>query len=304
MKRYCFAIVVCAAIALMLIVTGLRVEAAQPHEVQLLWPEGAPDAKGTADGDKPDLTIYLAPKDKANGAAVVIFPGGGYGHLAMDHEGHQIAEWLNSFGVAGFIVKYRHSRSGAGYRHPAPLQDAQRALRTVRNGAKKWNIDPDRIGIIGFSAGGHLASSLGTHFNQRYSDVKDDIDRVSCRPDFMILMYPVISFTESFTHKGSRSNLLGENPDPQLVENLSNEKQVTPETPPTFLVFGNDDKVVPVENGVAFFMSLKKANVPAEMHIYEKGRHGFGLGVGAGPVSSWPLRCTEWMKNRELLNKN
>ena len=301
----CFRMIfVCAAIAMMLTATGPRAEAAEPHEVILLWPDGAPGAKGIADGDKPSITIYLPEKDKATGAAIVIFPGGGYGHLAMDHEGHQIAEWLNSFGVAGFIVKYRHSRSGAGYRHPAPLQDAQRAIRTVRSGAKQWNIDPDRIGIIGFSAGGHLASSLGTHFNNRYSKAKDEIDRVSCRPDFMVLMYPVISFTESFTHKGSRRNLLGDNPDTELVENLSNEKQVTAETPPTFIVFGDDDKVVPVENGVAFYMGLKKAKVPAEMHIYEKGRHGFGLGVGAGPVSSWPLRCTEWMRGRGLLNKN
>jgi len=302
----CFRMIfICAAIAMMLVPTIPQAGAADsPHEVKLLWPDGAPGAKGIADGDKPSITIYLPEKDKANGAAVVIFPGGGYGHLAMDHEGHQIAEWLNSFGVAGFIVKYRHSRSGAGYRHPAPLQDAQRAIRTVRSGAKQWNIDPDRIGIIGFSAGGHLASSLGTHFNNRYSEAKDEIDRASCRPDFMILMYPVISFTEPFTHKGSRRNLLGDNPDPELVENLSNEKQVTAETPPTFIVFGNDDKVVPVENGVAFYMGLKKAKVPAEMHIYEKGRHGFGLGVGAGPVSSWPLRCTEWMRGRGLLDKD
>ena len=303
MNRHFRVIFVCTAIAITLVAAGPRAKAAEPHEVILLWPDGAPGAKGIADGDKPSITLYLPEKDKATGAAVVIFPGGGYGHLAMDHEGHQIAEWLNSFGVAGFIVKYRHSRSGAGYRHPAPLQDAQRAIRTVRSGAKQWNIDPDRIGIIGFSAGGHLASSLGTHFNNRYSEAKDEIDRASCRPDFMILMYPVISFTEAFTHKGSRRNLLGANPDPELVENLSNEKQVTAQTPPTFIVFGNDDKVVPVENGVAFYMGLKKVGVPAEMHIYEKGRHGFGLGVGADPVSSWPLRCSEWMRGRGLLNK-
>ncbi|MCP4607889.1 MAG: alpha/beta hydrolase [Planctomycetes bacterium] len=303
MNPYFRLILVCAAIATVLTVTAPRAEGADSHEVRLLWPEGAPGAQGSADGDKPSLTIYLPAKDKANGSAVVIFPGGGYGHLAMDHEGHQIARWLNSFGVAGFIVKYRHSRSGAGYRHPAPLQDAQRAIRTVRAGARKWNLDPDRIGIIGFSAGGHLASSAGTHFKQRYSEVKDEIDHVECRPDFVILIYPVVSFTESFTHKGSRRNLLGENPDPELVENLSNEKQVTSETPPTFLVFGDDDKVVPVENGVAFYLGLKKAKVPAEMHIYENGRHGFGLGVGAGPVSSWPLRCSEWMRGRGLLDK-
>lgn len=303
MSRYFKVIFVCAAIALTSTAMVSRAGAAASHEIRLLWPEGAPCVKGTEDGDKPSLTIYLPPKDKANGAAVVIFPGGGYGHLAMDHEGHQIAEWLNSFGVAGFIVKYRHSRSGAGYGHPAPLQDAQRAIRTVRSGAKEWNVDPNRIGIIGFSAGGHLASSAGTHFQNRYSDIKDEIDRVSCRPDFTILMYPVISFTESFTHKGSRRNLLGESPDAELVANLSNEKQVTSETPPTFLVHADDDKGVPPENSIAFYLALKKANVPAEMHIYEKGGHGFGPGLGKGPVASWMRRCADWMKTRGLLEK-
>ncbi len=303
MNRYFRVIFVCTAMAIVLTGAAPQAQAADSHEVKLLWPDGAPGAKGTADGDKPDITIYLPARDKANGAAVVIFPGGGYGHLAVDHEGHQIAEWLNSFGVAGFIVKYRHSRSGAGYGHPAPLQDAQRAIRTVRAGAKERNVDPNRIGIIGFSAGGHLASSLGTHFHNRYSEAKDKIDRASCRPDFMILMYPVISFTEPFTHKGSRRNLLGENADPELVENLSNEKQITAETPPTFLVFGDDDKVVPVENGIAFFLGLKKAKVSAEMHIYEKGGHGFGPGVGKGAVSSWMLRCSDWMRGRGLLDR-
>lgn len=303
-SRYSRVILACVVVAILSASAVPQTEAADSHQVRLLWPDGAPGAKGKDDGDKPNLTICLPAKDKANGAAVVIFPGGGYGHLAMDHEGYQIAEWLNSFGVAGFIVKYRHSRSGAGYGHPAPLQDAQRAIRTVRSGAEQWNVDPNRIGIIGFSAGGHLASSAGTHFHQRYSEIGDEIDRASCRPDFMILIYPVISFTESFTHKGSRRNLLGENPDPELVENLSNEKQVASETPPTFLVFGDDDKVVPVENGVAFYLGLKKAKVPAEMHIYEKGRHGFGLGGGAGPVSSWPRCCSEWMRTRGLLKKS
>jgi acetyl esterase/lipase len=174
----------------------------------------------------------------------------------------------------------------------------------VRNGAKRWNLDPDRIGIMGFSAGGHLASSAGTHFQQRYSEVKDEIDRAGCRPDFMILMYPVVSFTESFTHKGSRKNLLGDDPDESLVENLSNEKQVTSETPPTFLVHADDDKGVPPENSIHFYLALKKAKVPAEMHIYEKGGHGFGPGAGKGAVSSWMLRCSDWMRGRGLLDKS
>jgi len=277
-------------------------QAATSHEVKLLWPNGAPGAKGTDEGDKPTLTIYLPDKEKATGAAVVIFPGGGYGHLAMDHEGIQIAQWLNSIGVAGFILKYRHSNSGAGYGHPAPLQDAQRAIKTVRSRAKQWGVSPDRIGIIGFSAGGHLASSAGTHFQNRYSEPVDEIDRCSCRPDFMILMYPVVSFTEWYTHKGSRRNLLGDNPDADLVENLSNEKQVTPETPPTFLVHADDDNGVPSENSVAFYLALRKAKVPAEMHIYEKGGHGFGPGLGKGACSSWMVRCADWMKGRGLLD--
>ena len=294
---------VCVITALMFTVTIPAAKAADSHQVELLWPDGAPGAKGTADGDKPSLTIYLPDKEKATGAAVVIFPGGGYGHLAMDHEGHQIAQWLNSIGVAGFIVKYRHRNSGAGYGHPAPIQDAQRAIRMVRSRAKEWGVDPGRIGIIGFSAGGHLASTAGTHFNTRYSEPVDEIDRSSARPDFMILMYPVISFTEWYTHKGSMVNLLGKNPDKDLMESFSNEKQVTPETPPTFLVHADDDKVVPSENSVAFYLALRKAKVPAEMHIYEKGGHGFGPGVGKGACSTWMALCANWMKGRGLLNK-
>lgn len=293
----------CAITSMLFIVTIPAAKAADSHQVELLWPNGAPGAKGTADGDKPSLTIYLPEKEKATGAAVVIFPGGGYGYLAMDHEGHQIAQWLNSIGVAGFIVKYRHRNSGAGYGHPAPIQDAQRAIRMVRSRAKEWGIDPGRIGIIGFSAGGHLASTAGTHFNTRYSEPVDEIDRSSCRPDFMILMYPVISFTEWYTHKGSMVNLLGKNPDKDLMESFSNEKQVTPETPPTFLVHADDDDVVPSENSVAFYLALRKAKVPAEIHIYEKGGHGFGLGVGKGACSSWTARCADWMKGRGLLDK-
>lgn len=293
-----------ALVCIIIAIASITSAAAQsPHEVVLLWPDGAPGAKGSDDGDKPSLTIYLPAEEKANGAAVVICPGGGYGHLAMDHEGHQIAQWLNSLGVAGFILKYRHSRSGAGYGHPAPLQDAQRAIRMVRSRAKQWNVDLRRVGIIGFSAGGHLASSAGTHFQMRYSEARDAIDKFSCRPDFMILGYPVISFTEWFTHSGSRKNLLGNDPDPKLVENFSNEKQVTSETPPTFLVFADDDKVVPVENGIYFYLALRKAEVPAEMHIYEKGGHGFGPGVGKGACSSWMPRCADWMKGRGLFEK-
>jgi acetyl esterase/lipase len=269
--------------------------AAEP-KVELLWPNGAPGAKGDAEGDKPTLTIYLPPQEKATGASVVICPGGGYGALAMDHEGHQIAQWLNSFGVAGFIVKYRHRNSGAGYGHPIPLLDAQRAIRTVRSRAQEWGVDPSRIGILGFSAGGHLASSAATHFNDSFGEPKDQIDRVSCRPDFAVLIYPVIAFGEPFTHMGSQKNLLGPNADAALVEKMSNEKQVTPQTPPTFLVHTWEDTAVPAENSIYFYLALRQAKVPAEMHIFLKGQHGFGLGQKVGAASAWPGLCQKWME--------
>jgi acetyl esterase/lipase len=269
--------------------------------VEMLWPNGAPDAKGEQDGDKPTLTICLPNKDTAIGTAIVICPGGGYGHLSMDREGQQIADWLNSIGVAGFILKYRHG--GVGYGHPAPLQDAQRAMRIVRSKAKQWNINPERIGIMGFSAGGHLASSAGTHFQNNYYEPNDAIDKASCRPDFMILLYPVITMEDTYTHKGSKRNLLGENPDPKLVESLSNEKQVTDKTPPTFLVHSSEDKTVPVENSIFFYLALRKAGVPAEMHIYQNGSHGSAIEKKYGVISTWPERCAEWMKIRGLLKK-
>lgn len=279
------------------------VEMPTANTVEPLWPNGAPLAKGDADGDIPSLTVYLASPEKATGAAIVICPGGGYGALAMDHEGHQIAQWLNSLGVSGFIVKYRHRNSGEGYGHPAPLLDAQRAIRIVRSRSKQWGTDPNRIGILGFSAGGHLASTAGTHFDAGKPDAKDPIDRVSCRPDFMVLIYPVISLTESWTHNGSKQNLLWPNPDPNLVEYLSNEKQVTSQTPPTFLIHTDEDKAVPVENSIYFYLALRKAGVPSEMHIYLKGQHGFGLGKEGVAVADWPKRCAEWMQTRGLLQK-
>jgi acetyl esterase/lipase len=303
MNRYFYLILAFAIIGISTTATVAAEQPAVSNKTVLLWPEGAPGAKGDEDGDKPSLTICLPPKEKATGTAVVICPGGGYGHLAMDHEGHQIARWLNSLGVAGFILKYRHRNSGAGYGHPAPLNDAQHAVSTVRSRAKEWNVNPDRIGILGFSAGGHLASTAGTHFHTGKPDAKDPIDRVSCRPDFMVLIYPVISMIEWCAHSGSRRNLLGNNPDEKLVENLSNERQVTSETPPTFLIHTYEDKGVPAENSIYFYLALRKAKVPAEMHLYQKGPHGFGLGWNHGAVSSWPKRCEEWMRGLGLLDK-
>lgn len=281
---------------LLLPVLGL-LQAAEP-KVDLLWPGGAPGAVGTEDLDKPSITTYLPPAEKAQHSAVVICPGGGYAHLAMDHEGKQIAEWLNARGVAAFIVKYRLAPR---YHHPAPLEDAQRAIRTVRSRAAEFDIAPDRIGIWGFSAGGHLASTAGTHFDAGNPQAEDPVEHMSSRPDFMILCYPVISFTTAAVHSGSRKNLIGAEPDPALMENLSNEKQVTPQTPPTFLFHTNGDTGVPAENSVYFYLALRKAGVPAEMHIYQDGRHGLGLAQSDPILSTWPDRLDGWLKVRGLI---
>ena len=271
--------------------------AAEPV-VQPLWPDGPPlGEKATA--DDPELTIYLP--EQPNGAAVVIYPGGGYSGLAMDHEGHQVAQWLNNFGVAGIIVSYRR---GPGAGHPVPLMDAQNAIRTVRSNSKKWHIDPDRVGVLGFSAGGHLASSTGLHFDLGEPDASDPIDKQSCRPDFMVLVYPVISMTQDYMHKGSRNNLIGENADIELAEKMSGELQVASDTPPTFLILSNEDKAVPAENSVYFYLALRKAGIPAEMHVFEKGAHGFGLAPLNPILSDWMELCQQWMEQRGMLHKN
>jgi acetyl esterase/lipase len=280
--------------------TALAQRGGPEPRVILLWPAGAPGAQGDLDEDKPTLSIYLPPADRATGVGVVVCPGGGYRNLAIDHEGQQIARWLNSFGVAAFVLKYR---LGPRYHHPAPLQDAQRALRHVRLQAADYRVDPGRIGIWGFSAGGHLASTAGTHFERGNPAATDAYERISSRPDFLILGYPVISLTTEFTHEGSRRFLLGENPDPALADNLSNDKQVTAETPPTFLFHTNEDKTVPAENSVLFYLALRRAGVPAEMHIYERGQHGVGLAPTDRVLSSWPQRLADWMYSRGLLTK-
>jgi len=272
---------------------------AEQPKVELLWPQGAPGAKGEQPADKPTLTIFLPEQAKAVGTAVVICPGGGYGGLATDHEGRQIAQWFNQFGVAGFMLEYRHR--GRGYGHPAPLQDAQRAIRTVRARAAEWKIAPDRIGIMGFSAGGHLASTAGTHFDKGDPNSADPIERVGCRPDFLVLCYAVIAFNAPYTHRGSQENLLGKDADPALVRSLSNEKQVTAETPPTFLFHTDADSGVPPENSVQFYLALRRAHVPAEMHIYRAGQHGLGLAAGVPGTSTWPDRHKDWMHVQKLL---
>lgn len=267
--------------------------------VEMLWPAGAPGAKGNGDHDKPTVTIYPAPAETATGAAIVVCPGGGYGNLALGHEGRDIAEWMNDLGVTAFVLKYRHN--GVGYQHPAPSDDAKRAIRFARSSAQRYQLDTNRIGIIGFSAGGHLASTIGTNFDGGDKQSDDTIERHSSRPDFMILVYPVISLTTEYTHQGSKNNLLGKNPDTKLVESLSNEKQVTSETPPAFLIHAGGDAAVPPENSVLFYQALRKAKVPAELHIYEKGGHGFGLAPRDPVLSSWPKRCEDWLKGRGVL---
>lgn len=265
----------------------------------LLWSNGAPGAQGTADEDKPTLTPFVVPAGKGTGTAVVVCPGGGYLHLATDKEGDQIARYLNSIGVSAFVLKYR---LGPKYRHPIELGDAQRAIRTVRAKAAEYRIMPDRVGIMGFSAGGHLASTAGTHFDAGKADAPDPIDRQSSRPDFLVLVYAVISFKPPYVHKGSLNALLGESPDPALVENLSNELQVTPQTPPTFLFHTSEDKTVAAENSALFYLALRKAGVPAEMHIYEHGPHGVGLAPTDEALSTWPGRLADWLRGRGLLN--
>lgn len=282
---------------LMLLVAFAALAAEEPR-TQLLWPEGAPGAVGTQDADKPSLTIYLPPPGTSNGTAVVVCPGGGYGGLAVLHEGRQVGYWFNSFGVTAFVLKYRVAPR---YHHPAPLSDAQRALRWVRSHAAEYGVAPDRIGIMGFSAGGHLSSTAGTHFDKGNASSPDPIERASCRPDFLILCYPVISLTTDYTHRGSLRNLLGDNPDPKLVESLSSEKQVTADTPPSFLFHTSSDSGVPPQNSVLFYLALREKGVPAEMHIYERGPHGVGLAPFEPALSTWPDRLKDWMKHRGLL---
>ncbi len=284
----------------LLLALSLTVGAADDQpKVELLWPKGAPGARGTEERDKPSLTIYLPPADKATGTAVIVCPGGGYGTLAVSHEGKEPAEWLNRHGIAAFVLRYR---LGPRYHHPAPLQDVQRALRIVRSRAKEWHLDPKRIGVWGFSAGGHLASTAATHFDEGKRDADDPIERVGCRPDFAILCYPVITLQPPYAHMGSRRNLLGDKPDEKLVESLCNDKRVTERTPPTFLFHTNADTAVPPENSILFYQALRRHKVPAELHIYQEGRHGVGLAVGRGAAAAWPEQLAAWLKTRGLLS--
>jgi acetyl esterase/lipase len=290
--------------------------AARPDDPPVLpvWPKRDP---GTlAEGEKvkeigkdsrfisnvkwPTMTVYLPEAGKATGAAVVICPGGGYGGVAIDLEGRDVARWLNTLGIAGVVLKYRMPRPAESKGElPYPLQDAQRAIRTVRARAAEWKVDPAKVGIMGFSAGGHLASTAATHFDAGRADAEDPLDRPGCRPDFAILVYPVISLVEPWTHGGSRDALLGRGAERALLEKYSNELQVTAQTPPTFLIHAKDDPVK-VDHSLAFAEALKKAGVPHRLQLYDKGGHGYGLGVRGGDVAQWPARCAEWMKELNL----
>lgn len=288
---------------------------AQPRVLKL-WPDGIPGSKNdpayienivTTDGRvtrannviTPDLTVFLPDPAKANGAAVLICPGGGYGTLAFDHEGNAIAKWLNDNGIAGIILKYRlPSDRIMTDKSIGPLQDAQEAMRVIRRNAVEWKINPKRVGVIGFSAGGHLASTISTHYNDKVYEVKDNI---SARPDFSLLIYPVISMDTAITHRGSRNNLIGIDPTEKNVLRFSNEKQINGDTPPAFLVHSSDDKAVPVMNSIGYYLGLQKKGIPAELHIFQKGGHGYGLSPNGGTESSWPDLCIKWLKAMGLI---
>lgn len=293
--------------------------AAQEPEVISLWDGIAPGSEGYDQQEKydpreplgkargwvkwisqPTLTVYAPAADNRNGTGVVICPGGGYSGLAIDHEGHVFAQWFAERGVVAAVLKYRCG--GGQHQHPVPLSDAQRALRIMRSRAESWQIEKDKIGIAGFSAGGHLASSAGTHFDAGDASAEDRIERESCRPNFMVLTYPVITMNAEFTHKGSRQNLLGKQPEEKLLTLLSNELQVTAETCPTFLSHAADDDGVPVENALLFYQSLLKHQVPAELHIYTTGGHGYGMFRDDRPVDQWPNLLEGWLQQQKLID--
>ena len=263
-------------------------------------PESVVTANYDCLGHIPEPTLTYFPAKKGNGTAVIVCPGGGYGVVCYGKEGIVIAKWLKTLGITAFVLKYR--LPAEGYTHPIPLQDAQRAIRMVRSNARKYGIKPDRIGIMGFSAGGHLASTTGTKSDEGDKMATEHIDRVSCRPDFMILVYPVITFEEPYAHMGSRNNLLGDRrDDEEMVKRLSNNLQVTQETPPNFLAHAKDDIKVRVENSIFFNQACKEARVPSELKIYEKGGHGFSLGREGTDSEQWIEDCEDWLRRRGLI---
>jgi len=284
--------------SLILYLTVVQTAAAIGPEPVLLWPDGAPGAMGHEDIDKPAIRIYRPDPANDTGAFIVVCPGGGYGGLAVDHEGHQIAEWLKTQGVSSAVLRYR---LGPKYHHPSPLNDVSRAIRYVRAHSHEWKIAHNRVGVMGFSAGGHLASTVSTHFDAGSSNADDPIERQSSRPDFAILCYPVISFIADYAHRGSAKNLLGENPDPELLKSLSNDTQVTDQTPPTFIFHTQEDPGVPVQNALTYYSALVAHKVPAELHVYQNGPHGVGLAIGDPVVTTWKERLADWLKTNGFL---
>lgn len=283
------------------VTVAMAAHAGEPVKVRL-WLAGAPGAKGDADTDQPFLEAWQADPANASGAAFVVCPGGGYGVLAVDHEGKQIAEWCNQRGITAFVLHYR--LGSKGYHYPTQLLDVQRALRLVRANAATYGVDSARIGIWGFSAGGHLASMAATLFEERPAGGTDDaIDRLSARPDVAVLGYPVISLSSAATHRGSRKNLLGPEGDDALAARLSTETRVTANTPPTFIFQTDEDAGVPAENAVAFYLACRRLKVPAELHVYERGHHGVGLALDNPVLSTWPDRLNDWLTLRGFVRK-
>jgi len=299
MKRLAFA--TCASLLCSIAIASAQgpIQQTDQPPAQPLWPEGAPGAKGNQPEDIPSIQLYQPAADKATGSAIIVCPGGSYHGLAR-HEGHDVALWLNSIGVTAVVLKYRLAPK---YGHPAPMQDALRAIRTVRAKAAEWKIDPNRIGIMGFSAGGHLASTAGTHFDSGNPNASDPIEKLSSRPDLLILCYPVITMTKPFAHSGSRQNLLGKEPSQELIDLMSNEKQVSDKTPPTFFFHTEDDPGVPVENSFLFAAALRKAKVPYELHIYQTGKHGVGLAQNDPSLSTWPMLLGNWLRAHGFITK-
>ena len=280
----------------------LHAHAADPGIIEL-WPEGVPDLKTNASEEKivngritnvhhPALLVYEPTSGATNGTAMIYCPGGGYVRIAIGENGGEPTRWLNSAGVTVFVLKYRMVEYG----HPAPLRDVLRAVRIVRSRAAEFGVRPDRIGVLGASAGGHLAACASTMWDAPEGRTGAPLDNVSARPDFAVLIYPVITMEDPFVHKGSRTALLGEQPAPDLIERLSAERHVRKDSPPMFLAATMADKTVPVENSLRFYQALRDAGVPAEMHVYSQGSHGNSLDPRYGPTAEWPKRCEEWMR--------